>query len=216
MDKIYTYRGNLDFSYEPHRIKLRKVVHYDMLLSTVQLWGQSYYHFLIEIMPRLAVAAPLAAQYPDCKILIPSFPKVREFLDFAGFHDHDRFVLYDEGQKYGYSARVLLLPKATPCGMPSRTSLEALRKLIFKEANKLDTIVLIERTKGSRALEGHGLILEALRASFPQYNVVTFRGSETLATTRDIFARAAVIVGPHGAGFANIIFRFENVLREDI
>ena len=209
MDKIYTYRGGLDFSSEPHRIAVSKVLHHDVLLNTVQLWGQSYYHFLCEILPKLAVVMPLLVRFPDCKVLIPSIPRLKEFLDIAGFQNHDRFVTYDEGQNYAYSARALLLPRATLTGMPSRTALKALRRLVFKKIDQLDVVVLIRRQKGrARALNDHDRVLYALRDSFPQFKVIEFLGSESVGATRDLFARAAVIVGPHGAGFANILFRY--------
>jgi hypothetical protein len=40
----------------------------------------------------------------------------------------------------------------------------------------------------------------------PSIQVRTFSGNETLETTKELFQRARVVIGPHGAGMVNLIF----------
>ena len=58
----------------------------------------------------------------------------------------------------------------------------------------------------TRFVKGSHGLLTALRAALPQDKVVVFDGSESLPEQARLFNRAALIVGPHGAAFANMIW----------
>lgn len=52
---------------------------------------------------------------------------------------------------------------------------------------------------------------KALGERIPGLVVKTFYGSESMEETRDLFARAKVVIGPHGAGLSNLIFCAESI-----
>ena len=83
-----------------------------------------------------------------------------------------------------------------------------MRKGLQKEYD-LDTIVLIKRSR-IRWFGKHNLILHMLKAIAKIFHlkveVFGDRPPPSLQETRRLFNRAVMVVGPHGAGFANIIF----------
>lgn len=48
-------------------------------------------------------------------------------------------------------------------------------------------------------------VKSALQSNFPDYDVVEFLGTDTVRQQLETFARAAMIIAPHGAGLANIL-----------
>ena len=55
-------------------------------------------------------------------------------------------------------------------------------------------------------MRGYQGLLSALRRAFPRDNVQGFTGSEPIAEQAKLFHSAALIAGPHGAAFANVIW----------
>ena len=51
----------------------------------------------------------------------------------------------------------------------------------------------------------HDLVLE-LSGKFPELQVKTFSGNETFEEIKDLFRKARLVIGPHGAGMVNLIF----------
>ena len=59
----------------------------------------------------------------------------------------------------------------------------------------------------SRAVAGQAAIVQAMRAAFGAADrVVEFSGREPLSEQASLFARASLVVGPHGAALANTLF----------
>ena len=59
----------------------------------------------------------------------------------------------------------------------------------------------------SRAVAGQAAIVKAMRDAFGAADrVVEFSGREPLPEQASLFARAALVVGPHGAALANTLF----------
>lgn len=55
-------------------------------------------------------------------------------------------------------------------------------------------------------LDIHHRLVSRLSRDFPDLQVQTFYGNETLEESRRIFERAMLVIGPHGAGMVNLIF----------
>ena len=77
-----------------------------------------------------------------------------------------------------------------------------------------NTILVIERGKRYRRLLEHDELVRSLRHYFGvTYEVKEFGPSmftKPLTDHIQMFSGAAVVVGPHGAGFANIVFCAED------
>ena len=57
-----------------------------------------------------------------------------------------------------------------------------------------------------REVVHHRRILDALRISFPEFEVIDARGDRSVMEQATQFWRAAIVVGPYGAGLSNMIF----------
>lgn len=55
-------------------------------------------------------------------------------------------------------------------------------------------------------LDIHTRFVSRLSQDFPDLQVQTFYGNETLEQSRQLFERAMLVIGPHGAGMVNLIF----------
>ena len=64
--------------------------------------------------------------------------------------------------------------------------------------------MIIKRAKGARSYVEHDLLVKELE--FLNVDIFIFDGSGTLAEHISLFAKADIVIGPHGAGFANLIF----------
>lgn len=73
------------------------------------------------------------------------------------------------------------------------------------------TILIIDRGEGARTYVRHAQLVDKLNGShrIPGFNIEVFGPSVLNASLSEhiaMFNRAAVVVGPHGAGFSNLIF----------
>lgn len=62
------------------------------------------------------------------------------------------------------------------------------------------------RRDGHRAVRGEAALVDALRASTPGLAWVVHDGTGALADQAALFRRAAIVVAPHGAALANLVF----------
>jgi hypothetical protein len=102
-------------------------------------------------------------------------------------------------------------------GEPSEFPYEimsSLRAVIVPQALKSSpakTILIIDRGENARKYVRHAQLVEKLSGSqrIHGFNIEVFSPSvlnKPLSEHIAIFSRAAVVVGPHGAGFSNLIF----------
>ena len=75
----------------------------------------------------------------------------------------------------------------------------------MKSFNRKRTILMIRRS--NRQLVAFNETKIALTKKFPHLNIIEFRDdpSPTVAETMRLFYEADMVLGPHGAGFANIV-----------
>ncbi len=57
-----------------------------------------------------------------------------------------------------------------------------------------------------RFVNNHDAMVESLRAWFPCETIKTFPAQTSLRDTVYLYSGAKVVLGPHGAGFGNLIF----------
>ena len=110
-------------------------------------------------------------------------------------------------------ANVLYIPEPVGCGGPSFEMLHMLRRRLLHELKcpppRLDfpmQIVFIKR-KGSRAVGNHYAIKTRLEESPKPHNLIVREhyGTGLLKDQWALFASSVGVIGPHGAGLANMI-----------
>ena len=110
-------------------------------------------------------------------------------------------------------ANVLYIPEPVGCGGPSFEMLHMIRRRLRHELKcpspRLDfpmQIVFIKR-KGSRAVGNHYAIKTRLEESLKPHNLIVREhyGTGLLKDQWALFASSVGVIGPHGAGLANMI-----------
>ncbi|CAM9436075.1 unnamed protein product, partial [Hapterophycus canaliculatus] len=192
---------------------------YDKVFVIAQHWGDGYFHFLVEDLPRITLMLDILRENPGIKIAVhaPAAAKkgrkeyMSQFLELLGMQKERVIFLQKEGKIH---ADLAILPTSTACGKPNTQMIGMLRHALLL-ALYPDTsgapppversiILLVVRQTG-RGLANSGNISKALTEEFPSYDVVEFLGTGPVASQLELFATASLIVAPHGAGLSNIM-----------
>ena len=181
--------------------------HYSEVFTIAQYWGGGYFHAHIEDFPRLAPYLDFLAANPQIKIhIIKYFPT----LDTLGL-SADRFVT---GR---IKADIVYVPQGGGCGWThpiggqilSHKYSTYITSVFPMEHLERRSIVLMERTE-RRWLAEHDEVKDILVELASQFGltleVFSDRDLPGFNDTLKIFHRALLVVGPHGAGFSNLMF----------
>ncbi len=176
-------------------------------------WARdNYYHFLLEFIPRLTLAlSELERSDGDShtrfRVLLPSEPTawMWELLELAGV-PRDRCLVTD-----GRQLRVGQVLFASRLGQPMSTPLwaiEWLRRLFIPGYGAGPTKpckrLYLSRRKASKRRVVNEEEVEKVLQMFGFQTVML--EDFTVAQQVELFGQAEAVVGPHGAGFANIVF----------
>ena len=152
----------------------------------------------------------------------PSASPTEEFC--APRRIRDRLETCDDAARYGdtacgvegrcvdYRAKVLFIPSPAHQFSPSGQVLATTRDYVYSLLAPLDTrepkqIVVLSRKKtATRRWVNEDACVLALRAAFPNERIVVYPDSGLPSDEMvRLFARAKVVLGPHGGGFASIM-----------
>ena len=170
---------------------------------------RNYYHFLIDVLPRLGVLEQAADIAPPTRWYVPaSTPVQREFLDLMGIAAEHRI---DSDEVPHVRAECLVVP-----GLPSVVKeknppwvVDFLRSRLMKDARPPQVDhrhpVYVMRTAGAnnRGVRNQPAVLRHLeRRGFEIIDPSTLTGAQQIES----FSSASVIVSAHGAALANLVF----------
>ena len=181
---------------------------YRELFVMTQFWGTSFFHKVIEVMPRVAPYVDFLRANPGVQIHAPEDrSQVSEMLRMIGV-DPVRIVT-------GVTrAKLVYLPQGMPCGFSDARSLQMLSRLLRQHVRSVhrpprNRLIYIRRS-GLRRLAVESPIEFVLRAVAERrqlnYTVFGDRPSPPLSTAAELFNAAVAVVGPHGAGLSNVVF----------
>ena len=115
------------------------------------------------------------------------------------------------------------LRQAVPPAVPTVTSLMMQSDLVklgiyqpSRRASDIPIVVVIQRQGGSRTFLNFSSILLQLSRDIQPATVIVYSGDESLKETIRLYASASVIVGYHGAAFANVLFSKPRTLAIEI
>ncbi|CAM9450994.1 unnamed protein product, partial [Ectocarpus sp. 4 AP-2014] len=156
---------------------------YDKVFVMTQRWGNEYFHFLVENLPRITPMLDVLRENLDIKIAVHAaepgsagHPKfISEFLELLGI-SNDRVIFVQKE----IHAVLAILPSSTSCGQPDTQMINMLRHALLQ-------------------------VREALKAEFPTFDIVEFWGIGPIMSQLKLFAAASLIVAPHGAGLSNMV-----------
>ena len=190
---------------------------YKEVFVVTQFWGESFFHRMIEVMPRLAPFLSFLRSNPSIKIHAP----------------RDRGMTYEMMKLFDLNperivvgiirAKIIYLPQGTPCGFPQVQSLQLLSHhfrnslkdnrsfqnnsvVSFSPRNKL---IMIRRSGTRRFL--HDQEMEVLLKNFSEkhgliLHIFSDNAIPGLVETISLFNSAFIVVAPHGAGLSNVLF----------
>ncbi|GFR43203.1 hypothetical protein Agub_g4242 [Astrephomene gubernaculifera] len=188
------------------------VRHYSRLASAVHRVSFMYFHFMTEVIPKVAKYAPFLAADPELKLLTYGSNFEQAWLRRLGIRD-SQLVTFNP--LYAYQADELLL--TNPVNI-SRTPREDLLKALSimglpppLPSNQRTSLVYVSRRLASdRTQTNEDSLLDALRheATSHGLQLVVHEGSPDMGTDAviDMFRRARVVMGPNGAGLAHMMF----------
>eukprot|EP00798_Chlamydomonas_sp_ICE-L_P031014 gene31014-biopygen5619 len=173
------------------------------LFSVVHSYGFMTFHFMYEIVPKIAEGIALLRADPEVKLLVwkNDTTWIQTLFDIP-VH---RIVQYDHHTVY--HADELFVPSP---GHTGYTNPELVRALLAHLPARVenDSPYVLYASRGSssdRRVSNEHELIEALRHAAP-YPLVVFTGRETPTQIVALFRGAAAVVGFHGAGLVNAMF----------
>ncbi|CAM9948611.1 unnamed protein product [Scytosiphon promiscuus] len=192
---------------------------YQKVFIIAQHWGDGYFHFLAEDLPRVTPMLDILRENPDIKVVVHAPAEAKkgrkeymcQFLELLGVQ-RDRLIFLKD--KDIIQADLAILPTSTPCGKPDTLMIGLLRHALllalYPDTSGMPLplvrpIILLVVRESGRGLANSGNVLKALKENFPSYDVVEFLGTGPVASQLKLFATASLIVAPHGAGLSNMM-----------
>ena len=188
---------------------------YRELFVMTQFWGQSFFHKIVEVMPRVAPYVDFLRANPGIEIHAPEDrSQVSQMLQMLGI-DPVRVVT-------GVTrAKLVYLPQGTPCGFPDARGIQLLSRLLRQHVRSTAATthggggpprnrLIYVRRSGLRKFAVEAPIEFVLRAVAERrrlnFTVFSDRPSPPLSVAAELFNAAVLVVGPHGAGLSNVVF----------
>lgn len=188
-----------------------KKIHIDEAFHLLQPCGEGYYHFIIELVPRILLVLNFIRSKPNAKILIkgPYKSFMQDFFEMLGLNKDRILVCNDQIIKVDK----LYYPRPAFMGYPSREELLRIRNFLKNDVHNNDLIVIIDRKEDRRRSVNSLDLLNNIKKEFPalEDKVVLFSGNMSLMDQIDLFSKAKIILAPHGAGLANMVFSKSNI-----
>ena len=176
-----------------------------------QYWGASFFHLMVENLPRIAPYLEFLKANPRIMIHAQAVDGyTAQAIELLGVN-RTRLI------KGTIRARRVYLPQATPCGFANLQGLQILAHHYRNYLQLLPAIplqrrpsILLIRRSGSRRFTQHSRIqseLEAIAVDFDlEFELFIDNPSPPMQAAMFMFNRADLVVGPHGAGLSNLVY----------
>eukprot|EP00996_Jenningsia_fusiforme_P003300 NODE_409_length_2287_cov_35.605898_g376_i0.p1 GENE.NODE_409_length_2287_cov_35.605898_g376_i0~~NODE_409_length_2287_cov_35.605898_g376_i0.p1 ORF type:complete len:537 (-),score=47.54 NODE_409_length_2287_cov_35.605898_g376_i0:539-2149(-) len=204
------------------------VLHYQRAVTLLHPYAVNFYHFIAETLPKYYFAAPMLRALPSIEILVSHHWKsLVEILfpneTFASRTQHLKGWGHGKPKnekgifKYVF-ANHLFVPIAPRCGFPPMGALAEMRNDYLHIVRDVaigvppaaDLIIVYNRNNftSRRSVRQHPALFSALQREHGRENVVEFLGVWPRSPREDLklLARGKVLLGPHGAGLAAMVF----------
>lgn len=165
----------------------------------VQKWGYGYFHFLVEVLPKILRMNELDKRIP---ILIDfNTVFIKQALEY--FEITNPIIPYNNSAMFFPVKEAVHITEATS-GNPTLSDISLIRSKL--QPSKLPKVnIIIYRKELQRSIINFDELLIHLKANNPSEEWVVF-DRLPFKETVELFSRAKLIIGPHGAGLTNMIF----------
>ena len=192
------------FYFKSHKLQLIKNNDYYPYIINVnyQPFGTTYYHVFTEVLPN-ALWILSQINNDNVSILIPK-------ANFIG----NIFKWFDIKNPLYTSINTdvnFIKQKYTECGFPSAEKNKIIRNIIEKKLKLEKKIgIYIHRKEKARNIINSDEVFEMFKE---RYDFIEWKkfDVEPIDDTAELFSKALVIAGPHGAGLINMVFAPSNI-----
>lgn len=180
---------------------------FNKLATTIQKYGHMYYHFVQEVLPRITLMQPYLDA--DTKILMFGAPYEAAWLQLLGINPA-QVEIYDP--TVYYCADELIVPSPSKIITPAKEGYLELRAAAgasepLPESERTKIIYCSRKNAEDRQVSNEEEVLDAIRATYPNEDLVVFTGDGvSVVETINLFRQAKVVMGVHGAGLSHSIF----------
>ncbi len=175
--------------------------------SVMLYWCRGYYHWICDVLPRVQAALPQLP--PETRFVVPDglSEAESESLQAIGIRPESCSVF--RGKRPWRVERLVHVPPVAMTGDHTRESLMSLRESVFRHTrfepvSKTARRIYVARRQGlERSVVNGAELLPALQER--GFEVVRCENL-SFADQVKLFREAEIIVGPHGGGFANLVW----------
>ena len=187
-----------------HLVK-RPKERYDSAVWITDSLSRNYFHWITEAVPRLYVARDYYGALPP--LLLPDWAERRQFVlqSLSQFNISNIKILRSKGH-----CNSLLVPwLGDKASVPNRELMNRVREFYLTRINSHtsssypDRIYVSRARAGRRGIANETAVVETLRKA--RFEIVYFEEHPFEEQVR-IASNARVLVSPHGAGLANLLF----------
>jgi len=194
---VWTFRSML----RSRQNTLKPAAELDLVMPLIPLW-MGYYHWIVEMLPRIMGAEQYYKETGERPtLLVPSaLPSwAQESLDMVSKGEYK----IEQVQQKTYNVNRLILPTYPE---PSPEACSWMRERVRNQSVKSDFSrrIYISRQKANRRRVINESAVVSMLAEYGFDSVVL--EDLSIAEQIGLFSQAECIVGPHGAGFANMIY----------
>ena len=184
---------------------------YNEVFVITQFWGSGFFHFNCESAPRVAPYVDFLRSHGDIRIhVLKGGGFVAKAVELLGL-DPSRLVTGT------IRAKLVYLPQSTRCGnanvhlvqLLSHRYRQAIRQKFPPSSLQRNSIVVVRRSGGRKFKHAPGI--ESMVQSMAEengfrYELFKDNPLPSYDEAVQIFNRAVIVVGPHGAGLSNLLF----------
>jgi hypothetical protein len=166
----------------------------------VQKWCYGYYHFMNEVLHKIIRVSEFNPKIP---ILLPRTKFIEEVIQHLQLPNP---ILYFEPGKLYYTIKFGVALSETRSGNPSPNDIDLVRTAMRLQTPIDDKVnIVLYRKEARRNIVNFDEMMACLHREFPTERWVVF-DSLPFESCVQLFERAKLIVGAHGAGLSNMIF----------
>jgi capsular polysaccharide biosynthesis protein len=174
--------------------------HVPLAAVLVQKWGYGYFHFLVEVLPKILRMNELHKRIP---ILIDfNTVFIKQALEY--FEITNPIIPYNNNTMF-FPVKEAVHITETMTGNPTPNDISIIRNKLQISTQLPKVNIIIYRKELQRSIINFDELLTQLKVQTQNEEWVVF-DRLPFKETVELFSRAKMIVGAHGAGLTNMIF----------
>ncbi|EGG23552.1 putative glycosyltransferase [Cavenderia fasciculata] len=221
-ERVFTLRNrnNQIFTLPSEEYKSCEIHSYKSVIHLLQRYF-SFGNFIFDQLPKLHLAWDELNENNYTRVMVPNTPFARATMEQLLRLPSEKIIYYNPGEGWNpckiYFVEQLLLPTPIPPGHPPKEMIQGLRNIIYRvndiPQDRVDPdrkfllyCSRINSANNQRRVENEYDVLDTIKNTLPDYEILFWDGQETLNQTMAHWASiSSVIVGMTGSNLAPIL-----------